>query len=257
MAGMLTFFTPCVLPLLPIYVSFITGISISDLKSGASTHSLAQTLVRLLIFVAGFSLVFVALGASASFLGSLLWQYRDILMRVLGALIVVFGHHKTRVITIPFLDTTKRLDATRFRNSGILFPLIFGFAFGLSWSGCSTPILAPILTLAARTDTVAEGARFLFAYSLGLAVPFLASGLAFPYVMKLVSCNMRLLAAIDTVAGVLLVLFGLLLVAGKTNYLHMLGSLEQLEHASSAVSPASLSGVATACIIAPDKNVCV
>lgn len=223
-AGMITFFTPCVLPLVPVYMSFVTGLSVEELLSNRGAKALATISSRLILFIFGFSAIFIAMGAGASFIGSLLISYKPLLSKISGVLIIVFGLYLVGVIKIGFFDTAKRIDVSKYKSAGMIFPFIFGLAFGLGWSSCTAPILGSILLLASTAETVARGTLYLAVYSAGLAVPMFLVGLLLSYFMKFYAERKGLLRAFDKIAGVFLIFFGILLLSGKTNLLFFLSS---------------------------------
>lgn len=175
-AGLLSFLSPCVLPLVPSYLSFVTGLGLEELES--SDAELKRTaLVHSLFFVAGFSAIFLALGASASFLGQLLREYQAWIARVGGVIVLLFGLHLLRLTPLRWLQRERRIHLER-RPVGFLGSFAVGVTFGAGWTPCIGPILGGILTFAATRQTLGEGVRLLAFYSAGLAVPFLLSSMA-------------------------------------------------------------------------------
>jgi cytochrome c-type biogenesis protein len=213
LAGLLSFLSPCVLPLVPSYVSFITGLGMEELEQGGEGVK-KVTLVHALLFVAGFTLIFVLMGASATFIGHLLRTYQDIIARVGGLVIILFGVMLLGVIPIPALSREKRYQ---FQNKpvGYAGTMAVGAAFGAGWVPCIGPILGAILTLAATRANVAEGTGLLFVYSLGLAIPFVLSAVALTAFLSWFQKFRRYLRYVEWAAGILLILVGLLLVTGK------------------------------------------
>lgn len=209
LAGIVSFLSPCVLPLVPGYLSFVTGVSLGDLRSGQ--RGLAVILVPSLLFVAGFSLVFVALGASASMLGAFLAPYRDLLTRAAGVLVLVMGFLMLGIVRVPWLYGETRFDMARARTFGRAGSLLMGMAFGFGWTPCVGPILASILALAGSSTDVGRGAALLAVYSLGLAVPFVAVALLFGRVQRVLRWLTAHSLVINRVAGVLLMLVGVLI----------------------------------------------
>ncbi|HEY7648419.1 MAG TPA: cytochrome c biogenesis protein CcdA, partial [Methylomirabilota bacterium] len=176
-AGLFSFLSPCVLPLFPSYLSFITGMSVSDLSAELSPAARRRVLLHSLVFIAGFSLVFIALGATFSAAGQVLVSYRTWIRQVGGALIVLFGLYIAGVFRLGFLGRTVQWQI-REKPAGYLGTLLVGATFAIGWTPCVGPILSAILTLASTTETVRTGVGLLAAYSAGLGVPFLLSGLA-------------------------------------------------------------------------------
>ena len=174
MAGVLSFLSPCVLPLVPSYLSFVTGMSLEDLQEGVDRKA---TLIHSLLFVAGFSIIFITLGASASFLGVFLRYYEVWIARIGGVLIIILGLHLIGVFRIAPLMRERRIHVND-RPAGYVGTLGVGAAFGAGWTPCIGPVLGAILTLAGTQDTVWSGVILLSVYSLGLAIPFLISALA-------------------------------------------------------------------------------
>jgi cytochrome c-type biogenesis protein len=209
-AGFLSFVSPCVLPLIPGYLSFVSGVSLEEMRDEAATAARRRVIVTSLFFILGFSIIFVALGATASVIGKFLFRNESILNKVAGILVIVFGLHTMGVFRIPFLETEKRLKAGGKPKSAI-GALVVGMAFGFGWTPCIGPILAGILLLAGSKDTVAEGVVMLAVYSLGLGIPFLLTALA---INKFFAASKRIRQhyhKIELASGVLLVGIGLLL----------------------------------------------
>lgn len=218
-AGLISFLSPCVLPLVPGYISFITGFSAQELAGGRP--DLRRLLIPSLLFVAGFTLVFVALGASASVLGALLTPYRAILMRVAGMLIVLMGVFMLGIIKIPGMYGEMRFDMSRTRALGRGASLVMGMAFAFGWTPCVGPILASVLALAGTSGDVGQGAFLLLVYSAGLGVPFVLTGVLFGRLRGTLRFMSRHSLTINRVAGVLLIIMGTLIL---TNRLVVLGA---------------------------------
>ena len=212
-AGFLSFISPCVLPLIPGYISFVSGASLDDMQRGDAA-SRRHVLVTSLAFVIGFSLVFVALGASASAIGKFLLSNIPLLGKIAGALIIIFGLHMMGVFRIGFLETERRAHATR-KPAGPLGALLVGVAFAFGWTPCIGPILAGILAVAASRETVGEGVLLLAIYSLGLGVPFLLTSMAINRFFSVTARIRRHYHAIELVSGGLLVAIGVLIFTGQ------------------------------------------
>ena len=210
-AGVLSFLSPCVLPLVPSYLSFVTGMSLEDLQQGFDRR---RVLVHSGLFVAGFTLIFVLLGASASFLGGFLRYNSDWIARIGGAIIVVFGLHLMGVLRLAPLMREKRMHLSD-KPVGYLGTLLVGVAFGAGWTPCIGPVLGAILTMAASQEHLLQGVWLLFVYSMGLAIPFVLSALALERFLAAFSRFRRLLPAVQVASGALLVVLGLLLVTGS------------------------------------------
>lgn len=222
-AGVISFLSPCVLPLVPGYISFVSGTSLSDLTEGAGTPeeraARRRRIVRnTVLFVLGFSVVFVAMGASATYAGQWLAGNRVWLSRIAGTAIVILGLHVMGVVKIPFLNVEKRFHTQR-EPAGWIGSFVIGLAFAFGWSPCIGPILAGVLVLAANHETVGQGIVLLSAYSAGLGVPFILTGLAvdrFFAVSKKVKRQMR---TVEIVAGGLLVVIGVLVFTDSLQWL--------------------------------------
>jgi cytochrome c-type biogenesis protein len=210
-AGLLSFLSPCVLPLVPSYLSFVTGMSLEDLKEGTDRRA---TLVHSLLFVAGFSGIFLILGASASFLGQFFRVYESWISRVGGGVVVILGLHLTGVLRFTPLMREKRLHL-RDKPAGYLGTLGVGAVFGAGWTPCIGPVLGAILTFAASQDQFWSGVALLFVYSLGLAVPFLLSSLALDGFLRAFARFRVLMGAVQILSGLLLIALGLLLLTGS------------------------------------------
>ena len=211
MAGVLSFLSPCVLPLVPSYLSFVTGMSLEDLQHGVDRKA---TLIHSLLFVAGFSLIFITLGASASFLGVFLRHYEVWIARIGGVVIVILGLHLTGIFRIAPLMRERRIHVND-KPAGYLGTLGVGAAFGAGWTPCIGPVLGAILTLAGTQESVWSGVMLLSVYSLGLAIPFLISALALDLFLGAFSRFRRVMPMIEKASGVMLIVLGLLLASGS------------------------------------------
>ena len=212
-AGIVSFLSPCVLPLLPGYLSFMTGLTAAELSAGDRRTS--TILAPSLLFVLGFSIVFVALGASASVIGRFLSEYRSTVMVVAGVVVFAFGLLLTGMIRVPWLYGEARVDLEKTRRFGRGASLIMGMAFAAGWTPCVGPILGVILTLAASSGSVAKGAALLFVYSVGLGAPFVATALLFGQIRGLLRWFGRHAIVINRVAGGLLMIIGVLMISGR------------------------------------------
>ena len=212
-AGLISFLSPCVLPLIPGYVSYISGQSLQEILESKKTN-----FFPLVLFCLGFSTVFVLLGASASFLGQVLLQNSEILRIVAGIIIIIFSFQLLGIINIPYLNFEKRIDAKESRN--ILFPYIIGLAFGFGWTPCIGPILGSILAIASIEETLTRAIVLLIFYSLGLAIPFVLSGYLIQKFL-LFSKNFRKnINLISKIGGITLLVTGILIL---TNQLQAIG----------------------------------
>jgi cytochrome c-type biogenesis protein len=211
MAGLLSFLSPCVLPLVPSYLAFVTGMSLEDLEAGVNRKA---TFVHASLFVVGFSAIFVLLGASASFLGQFFRLYEVWIARVGGVLIIVLGLHLAGVLRLTPLLREKRVHLAD-KPAGYLGTLGVGAAFGAGWTPCLGPILGAILTYGFASETMWAGVGLLTVYSLGLAVPFLAAALALDTFLHAFQRFRRFMPIVEKVSGVMLVLLGILLITGR------------------------------------------
>lgn len=211
-AGLLSFLSPCVLPLVPSYASFLTGMTFDELTDDAVVRR--SLLVHGSLFVLGFSLVFIALGASASMLGGLLRSEGVWLQRVGGALLLVFGTQMLGLLRVPGLNRDWRVHLAR-KPTGYAGSVGVGVAFGAGWTPCVGPILGAILTLAAVQGTTPQAIGLLGAYSAGLAVPFLLGSVALGRFLVFFQSFRRWLPWVDRIGGAVLVVMGFLLVTGR------------------------------------------
>ena len=215
-AGILSFISPCVLPLIPGYVSFVSGVSLEEMRGGAAAPSASrrQVLITSLFFVLGFSLVFVALGATASAVGKFLLTRLPILSKIAGALLIILGLHMMGVFRISWLESEKRVHAQR-KPAGPLGAIVVGIAFAFGWTPCIGPILSGILTLAASKETVGEGIQLLSVYSAGLGIPFLLTSVAINQFFAASARIRRHYHTIELVSGLLLIAIGVLIFTGQ------------------------------------------
>ena len=210
-AGLMSFASPCVLPLVPPYLAYMGGVSIEDLRE---KQPRLAVIGAALCFVAGFSTVFVALGATASVIGQAVSAYLAWLSYLAGVLVVLMGLHFLHVIRIPLLDRTARVGVAA-KPAGFVGAYVIGLAFGFGWSPCVGPVLAAILLMAGATESAGEGARLLFVYSLGIGVPFLLAAVFADGFMRLSARFRSRMAAIEKAMGALLVIAGVLIFTGE------------------------------------------
>ena len=216
--GLLSFLSPCVLPLVPSYVTFITGLSLDDVQKArraALTHSL--------LFILGFTLIFLALGATATALGQLVHNQRAWISRIGGVLIIVFGLYMLGVFNVALFSRERRVHIAD-KPVGYLGTLLVGIAFGAGWTPCIGPILGAILTYAASAADLSRGLWLLLAYSLGLAVPFLLSAVAVERFLDFFTRMKRQMVWITRASGVLMIAVGVLMI---TNYFTILATYLQ------------------------------
>ena len=211
MAGVLSFLSPCVLPLVPSYLSFVTGMSLEDLQEGFDRR---RVLTHAALFVTGFTLIFVLLGAGATFIGNFLLANSDWIARVGGIVIILFGLHLMGVFQLLPLLREKRVHLAN-KPAGYVGTVAVGVAFGAGWTPCIGPVLGAIMTMAASQEHLATGMLLLFVYSMGLAIPFLLAALALERFLRAFTRARRFLPLIQKLAGLMLVLLGILLVTGS------------------------------------------
>ena len=208
-AGLLSFLSPCVLPLIPSYVTFITGLSLDD-----ATQARRAALVHSLLFVLGFSLIFIALGAGATALGRLLIAYRGVIAKVGGVLIIVFGLYLLGLFNVAAFSRERRVHLAD-KPAGYLGTVLVGIAFGAGWTPCIGPILGAILTYNMSSPDLARGTALLAAYSLGLAVPFVASALLLQRFLDFFARVRSKLLVLSRASGALLVVVGVLMITNQ------------------------------------------
>ena len=214
LAGLLSFFSPCILPLIPAYFTFITGLSLDELTGAKNGRIRLRVIGATLSYVLGFSLVFVLMGASASLIGNAIFKYRDAIRIVGGILIILLGVHMTGWIRFRPLEFEKRLDVKR-KPLHFMGTFLVGMAFGAGWSPCIGPLLGSILIVAGNQDTVAEGIGLLTVYAAGLAIPFLLLSIFVNSLLSFIKKASWSIKYINMTAGVLLLILGLLLVTDK------------------------------------------
>ena len=219
LAGLLSFLSPCVLPLFPSYLSFVAGVSYDELAGPAASARTRRAVVSSsLCFIVGFSLVFVALGLPFSILGQALARHQRVVGQVGGLFIIVMGLYVAGWLRLPFLMRYWKVDL-KARPAGTLGAFLAGVTFAVGWTPCVGPILGSILTLAGTVGKATTGVLMLAAYSLGLAVPFFLGALAMNRFLTLFDRYKRFLPVVSTASGVLLIAVGLLLVTGQFTWL--------------------------------------
>jgi len=218
-AGILSFISPCVLPLIPGYLSFVSGVTLEDMR-GTGAVAVAppgarrRAVTMSVAFVMGFSLVFISLGASATAIGARLMEHLSLLGKIAGVVIILFGLHMMGVLRIGWLYNEKRMQ-TSGKPAGFFGAMLVGIAFAFGWTPCIGPILAAILAVAATQESVGEGVKLLAVYSAGLGVPFIATSLA---INKFFAASARIRKhyhTIEVVSGVLLVAVGILIFTNR------------------------------------------
>ncbi|MBW1650572.1 MAG: sulfite exporter TauE/SafE family protein [Deltaproteobacteria bacterium] len=210
-AGLLSFFSPCVLPLIPAYFTFITGYSIEELTNSESKKKI---FLPVLAYIAGFSTVFIILGASASYLGQITYNYKEIIRYLGGIIIIILGTHLTGIFRIKWLEYDKRFNTNK-KPLHFFSIFIIGAAFGAGWSPCIGPMLGSILIIAGSQETLWQGVWLLAIYSAGLAIPFIIIAVFINKILIFFKKAVTLLKYINIVAGIVLIAAGILLLFNK------------------------------------------
>lgn len=225
-AGLISFLSPCVLPLVPGYISLVSGAGIEQLKQ-RDGKLMRSVMLNSILFILGFTGIFLALGAAASTLGELIREHIAVLSRIAGAVIVAFGAHQTGLLPIRFLYADKRFH--RIPTGAAVRAFLTGAAFGFGWTPCVGPILAVILTFAAAESTVAKGVLLLGVYALGLAIPFLLTALSIEGFLSFYKRFARHLHHLEIASGVVMIVVGVLMFTGRlvlfNNWLNNVSSL--------------------------------
>jgi len=208
-AGLISFLSPCVLPLVPGYVSLVSGATVEELQA-EEKRAFSRVMMSSLMFIVGFSLVFIALGAVATEIGQLTHQYYSIMIKVAGVIIIIFGLHLTGIFKIKWLYADKRLHTLGQRRTGLIGAFLVGFSFAFGWTPCIGPILATILTFAGTQSKVWQGVGLLALYSAGLAVPFLLTTVGIERFLQFYARFRRHLHLVEVASGVLLIVIGAL-----------------------------------------------
>ncbi|MDC3086357.1 cytochrome c biogenesis CcdA family protein [Pelagibacteraceae bacterium] len=214
LAGLLSFLSPCVLPIVPGYLCFLAGTSLDKIASGEDASKERNVFYFALSFVFGFSTVFILLGASATLLSGIIYEYLDILRVVGGIIIIIFGIHFMQIIQLPFLNRDTRYQIESYRP-GIVGSYVIGLSFAFGWTPCIGPILGSVLSIAASSETVTYGIVLLMLYSAGLGIPFLLAAYAINGFMRFLSKIRNYIRAIEIFTGVLLVIFGILILTNR------------------------------------------
>lgn len=218
-AGVVSFLSPCVLPLVPSYVTFITGMSFEELNANENRKRVMYlTFTNSMVFILGFSTVFIALGASSSLLGQVLSRYQDWLRITGGILTIIFGLFIAGVLKSDFLMKERKVHLQG-RPAGYIGTFLIGMTFAAGWTPCIGPVLGSILLVASTKGAAIEGIKLLSAYSAGLAIPFLLSALAFNSFLSYTKMIHRYMRSVMIVSGVLLIIFGGLLLTNKVSEL--------------------------------------
>ena len=208
-AGLISFLSPCVLPLIPGYISYISGESLGDI-----VEKQKKILLKTILFSLGFSLVFISFGATASFVGNLLLEYSNSLRIVAGLVIIIFSLQLIGILNLNFLNKEKRIYTKNYSNN-LFFPLMVGAAFGFGWTPCIGPVLGSILALAATESSIGKGILLLSFYSLGLAIPFVLSGYGISKFLEFSKNFKKNTRRISIAGGIVLLITGVLIIANK------------------------------------------
>ena len=211
-AGLLSFISPCVLPLVPSYLSYITGLSVENLaKVEERERFKSAIMLNALLFIAGFSAVFIAFGASASLMGQVLYEYQDVIRKVGGILIIIFGLYLLGILKLNFLMAERRLLHFESRPVGYVGSFLIGTAFAAGWTPCVGPVLGTILAYASTTESMSGGVMLLSAYSFGLGLPFFLTAFGMDTFLSYFKSLRTYLGGVSVVSGVLLILVGIMI----------------------------------------------
>ncbi len=208
-AGLISFLSPCVLPLIPGYISYISGESLGDI-----VEKQKKIVLKTIIFTIGFSLVFISFGATASLIGNLLLEYSNVLRIIAGIIIIIFSLQLIGILNLNFLNREKRFQTKNYSNN-LFFPGVVGAAFGFGWTPCIGPVLGSILTLAAVESSIGKGILLLGFYSLGLAIPFILSGYGISKFLAFSKNFRKNIKIVSITGGVILLITGILILTNK------------------------------------------
>ena len=212
-AGLLSFFSPCILPLIPAYFSFITGLTLDELTENKKEVR-QKVILSTLFYVAGFSFIFILFGASASFLGGVASQYSWVVRYLGGGIILVFGLHLLGIINIKGFNFEKKIHVKE-KPLHLMGVFVIGMAFGAGWSPCIGPMLGSILIVAGNQDTILKGVSLLAVYSAGLAIPFIIISFFINSILGIMKRATKFIGALNKASGILLIIIGLLLIFDK------------------------------------------
>jgi len=218
-AGFLTYLSPCLLPLVPSFIAYIAGVSFGDLKDVEKRGEVRKkTVIHSLLFILGFSIVFILLGLTATIIGKTLFQYQNVIRIVGGALIIIFGLYLTGVLKLDFLIKERRINLP-IKGATYLGSFLIGVTFAAAWTPCAGPILGSILVMAGTKASLGQGAKLLSVYSLGIALPFFITALVINSFLGYFNKIKKLISAINIIGGVFLIIVGVLV---ATNYLSVI-----------------------------------
>lgn len=214
-AGLISFVSPCILPLIPMYLSFISGTSLDEMKSNINRKQmLKKVTISSLLFVLGFSFVFIALGASATFFGKFLLSKLSLFSKIAGVVIIILGLHIAGVFNLRFLNYQKRFNFNN-KTLGFMGPFVAGLAFAFGWTPCFGPVLGTILLYSSSQDTLEQGILLLSIYSLGLAIPFLLTGVGINTFLSFLQRAKKYYKVIEVVTGIFLMIMGIAMILGS------------------------------------------
>lgn len=220
-AGLVSFVSPCILPLIPMYISFISGLSLEELRNEGDRKRISRrVMVSSLLFILGFSIIFVGLGASATFFGKILLSRLSILRIIAGLVIIILGMHVAGVFKFRFLNYERRFNLNTTKG-GFVKPFLVGLAFAFGWTPCVGPVLSAILVYSSSQETVWQGIWLLSMYSLGLGIPFFLTGMGINTFLNILKKIRKYYRAIEIAIGVSLIIMGILLI---TDYFTILTS---------------------------------
>ncbi len=208
-AGLISFLSPCVLPLIPGYISYISGESLGDI-----IEKKRKIVLKTILFTLGFSLVFISFGATASFVGNILLENSNTLRIIAGIIIIIFSLQLIGILNLNFLNQEKRFQTKNYSNN-LFFPVVVGAAFGFGWTPCIGPVLGSILTLAAVESSIGKGILLLSFYSLGLAIPFILSGYGISKFLAFSKNFRKNIKIVSVTGGVILLVTGILILTNK------------------------------------------
>lgn len=213
--GFLSFLSPCIFPLIPSYISFMTGTSIDQLSSsGNRLKNLLTMIFSSLLFILGFSLVFISLGASASIIGTAFFGAKRIIEIIGGLLLIVLGIHMSRLVNIPFLNFEKKIHIRK-KPFGFLGSFVLGLVFAAGWTPCLGPLAAAVITFASQTKSVSHAVLLMLIFSLGIGLPFMIVSVGLQSFLQFSSFLKKYLGKIQVASGVLILLTGILFISGK------------------------------------------
>ena len=215
--GIIAFLSPCTLPLLPVYISYISGVGIKEEIDGKKR---LKMVLSTLAFVIGFTIIFVLMAIVVSYFGNIARKilYNDILYQIVGILVIIMGIQMTGIFKFGFLNREKKVEL-EFKKRGYLISMFLGMAFAIGWSPCTGPILGSVLALAATSATVYQGVLYLIAFSLGLGIPFLIIGFFMEYFTKIIRKSGKVVSIISIISGVVLIIMGTVLFFNKLSFI--------------------------------------